>query len=137
MIDKEIPLEDNLPDGVQPTPPAELLKSKTVPIFGVLFRGGGGIQDYTELKNLEMASESLKVSLEKYNSENPPINLVIFDYIIEHMLRICRVIKSSQSHCLLVGVGGSGKHALAKLAAFMFSYNIHTVDLKYQYSPDD
>lgn len=108
-----------------------------MPIFGVLFRGGGAFQDYTELKNLEMAAESIRTSLDRYNQENPPINLVIFDYIIEHMLRICRVIKSSQSHCLLVGVGGSGKHALAKLAAFMYSYTVYSIDLKYQYSPDD
>ena len=108
-----------------------------MPIFGVLFRGGGAFQDYTEMKSLDMATESLKLALDKYNQERPPINVVIFDYVIEHMLRICRVIKSPQSHCLLVGVGGSGKHSLAKLAAFMFSYAIHTIDLKYQYSADD
>ena len=138
MVDKEIPPpEKNEMEGYVPTPPAELLKGKNLPIFGVLFRGGGAFQDYTELKNLEMAAESIRTSLDKYNQENPPINIVIFDYIIEHMLRICRVIKSSQSHCLLVGVGGSGKHSLAKLAAFMFSYTIYSIDLKYQYSPDD
>lgn len=89
------------------------------------------------MKSLDVATESLRIALDKYNQEKPPINVVIFDYVIEHILRICRVIKSPQSHCLLVGVGGSGKHSLAKLAAFMFSYTIYTIDLKYQYSAED
>jgi dynein heavy chain, axonemal len=134
VIDREISVDKDLVEG---DPIDGIVKSKVVPIFGVLFRGGGAFQDYTEIKSLDMAAEGLKSSLEKYNQENPPINIVIFDYIIEHVLRICRVIKSPQSHCLLVGVGGSGKHSLAKLAGYMFSYTIHTIDLKYQYSADD
>ena len=56
---------------------------------------------------------------------------------MQHLLRICRVIKTPQTHALLVGVGGSGKHALAKLATFMFGQDHHSIEFRHQYTTDD
>lgn len=63
--------------------------------------------------------KKLEESLEEFNESNPNMDLVLFEDACKHVCRIARVIISESGHALLVGVGGSGKQSLSRLASFM------------------
>jgi len=56
--------------------------------------------------------------LAEYNEQNENIDMVLFNMALEHLTRIHRVLKMDTGHIMLIGVGGSGKALMTKLAAF-------------------
>lgn len=56
--------------------------------------------------------------LEEYNEFNTKMNLVLFDDALEHLIHVHRIIRLDRGHALLIGVGGSGKQSLTRLAAY-------------------
>jgi dynein heavy chain len=56
--------------------------------------------------------------LEEYNDRHNKLNVVLFDDVLEHLTRVHRVLRMHKGHIMIVGVGGSGKQSLLRLAAF-------------------
>lgn len=54
----------------------------------------------------------------EYNEGNEKVDMVLFDMALEHLTRIHRVLKMNSGHIMLIGVGGSGKSLMTKLATF-------------------
>jgi len=71
-----------------------------------------------------------------YNEKNPSkaMNLVIFDDALKHLLRVTRIINSPSGNILLVGVGGSGKQSLTKLASFICKHVFFQIALSKNYN---
>ena len=62
------------------------------------------------------------------------MNLVLFDDAVDHVTRIYRVIRIDQGNALLVGVGGSGKQSLTRLAAFAARCEVFEIKLSRGYN---
>jgi dynein heavy chain len=73
---------------------------------------------YEELSDLTRFSAVAKRYLEDYNDyASSPMNLVFFNDALEHLCRICRILRLPRGNAMLIGVGGSGKQSLTRLAS--------------------
>lgn len=52
----------------------------------------------------------------------------------DHVSRITRVIRQPLGNCLLLGVGGSGRQSLSRLATFIADYKIYQIEVIKGYS---
>ncbi|BFF92572.1 dynein beta chain ciliary [Drosophila madeirensis] len=89
------------------------------------------IPDWERLKSL------LEEAQDRYNDYVGAMNLVLFDDAMSHVCRISRILESSRGYALLIGVGGSGKQSLTRLASFISSLDVFQVQLTKDYSVND
>ena len=76
--------------------------------------------------------------LAEYNAEQKvPLKLVLFSDALEHVARIARIIRQPQGNALLLGVGGSGRQSLARLACFIAGYQLSTIEITKGYGRDN
>ena len=80
---------------------------------------------YRNVNTYEEVKKFLDNALEAYKDlEGQAMNLVFYDECIDHLIRIHRIIRIQNGNALLVGVGGSGKQSLTKIATFIARYDL-------------
>ncbi|TMW64716.1 hypothetical protein Poli38472_011596 [Pythium oligandrum] len=95
-------------------------------------------KSYRPVEDLTRLNGLLIEYLEEYNITFPSqMHLVFFSDAMHHISRICRVLRQPRGNALLVGVGGSGRQSLTRLAAFMADYKTFTIEITRGYGSNE
>nr|VZI28891.1 unnamed protein product [Spirometra erinaceieuropaei] len=107
------------------------------PLLYCHFSQGIGEPLYMPVPDTASITKILTDALDNYNELNAAMNLVLFEDAIAHVLRINRILESPRGNALLVGIGGSGKQSLSRLAAFISSLEVFQITLRKGYGIAD
>ena len=67
----------------------------------------------------EELRDYVKARLRVFYEEELDVPLVLFNEVLDHVLRIDRIFRQPQGHLLLIGVSGAGKTTLSRFVAWM------------------
>lgn len=111
--------------------------SVVVPSDPILFAhiaNGLRSNEYDQVASVANLQSVVEDALSEYNDAFPRMDLVLFPDALEHVVRIVRILSNPSGHALLVGVGGSGRKSLARLAAFVSGSAVVEVAITHAYS---
>uniref|UniRef100_A0A8B9RRP5 Dynein axonemal heavy chain 1 n=1 Tax=Accipiter nisus TaxID=211598 RepID=A0A8B9RRP5_9AVES len=116
----------------------EVIPSQPV-LFGDFMEPGANIKLYKAINSQEEVRTLgimvvIEDYLEEYNQINTPeLKLVLFMDAIQHICRISRILRQAPGNALLLGVGGSGRQSLTRLASHMADYECFQIELSKNY----
>ncbi|XP_057699654.1 dynein axonemal heavy chain 6 isoform X1 [Corythoichthys intestinalis] len=108
-------------------------------IFGDFIKVGAEKEErqYEDLEDMEKIQSVLLDYLSDYNvTYSKESKLVFFQDAIEHVSRIARMVRLERGNGLLVGVGGTGKQSLTRLASHICDYQCFEIELSRGYNYD-
>uniref|UniRef100_A0A5K3F2S1 AAA_lid_1 domain-containing protein n=1 Tax=Mesocestoides corti TaxID=53468 RepID=A0A5K3F2S1_MESCO len=108
-------------------------------IFGDYWSAGADeeVTFYEDIQDYDVCKAIAEELLVAYNEQVGNMNLVLFNDALSHLSIIHRILRLQGSHALLVGVSGSGKKALAKLAAFIAGLQTFEISLSKSYGENE
>ena len=91
-------------------------------------------REYQKIESPDILPKKFNDFLMLYNSNNTKtMDLVFFKDAIEHLSRICRILRQPRGNALLIGVGGSGRQSLTRLAASIRNYQSFSIEITKNY----
>jgi dynein heavy chain len=94
---------------------------------------GADVKVYEEVDLAELQS-MVEEYLGEYNAESKqPMNLVIFGDAMMHVIKIARVLRQPSGNALLLGVGGSGRQSLTRLASYISGFKLYQIEISKGY----
>lgn len=93
-------------------------------------------KNYTEVASTELRKH-IEARLRVFNEEELNVQLVVFDSVIDHVLRIDRVLRQPLGHLLLVGESGAGKTVLSRFVSWMNGMSVFQIKLTSHYTLDN
>ncbi|RLN48678.1 hypothetical protein BBJ28_00009539 [Nothophytophthora sp. Chile5] len=91
---------------------------------------------YTEVTTTDLRKH-IEARLRVFYEEELNVQLVVFDSVIDHVLRIDRVLRQPLGHLLLVGESGSGKTVLSRFVSWMNGMSVFQIKLTSNYTLDN
>jgi dynein heavy chain len=90
---------------------------------------------YEEITDVDKLKVFIESMMSQYNSEPGYIqaDLVLFYDAMDHICRITRVLRQPCGHIFLIGVGGSGRQSLARLAAYIVQTKVFQIKITKNY----
>ena len=91
---------------------------------------------YEKGESMDILTERVKMLLGKFNEEMPGkrMNLILFEDAMKHLIRVSRLLGTPRGNMLFIGVGGSGKQSLTRLAGYIARHHLFQVVLTKSYN---
>ncbi|XP_014790579.2 cytoplasmic dynein 1 heavy chain 1 [Octopus bimaculoides] len=93
-------------------------------------------KDYIPVDREELR-DYVKARLKVFYEEELDVPLVLFDEVLDHVLRIDRIFRQPQGHLLLIGVSGAGKTTLSRFVAWMNGLSVYQIKVHNKYMASD
>ncbi|GAB6020623.1 Dynein heavy chain, cytoplasmic [Chamberlinius hualienensis] len=93
-------------------------------------------KDYIPVDREELRSY-VKARLKVFYEEELDVPLVLFNEVLDHVLRIDRIFRQPQGHLLLIGVSGAGKTTLSRFVAWMNGLTVFQIKAHNKYTAED
>ena len=93
-------------------------------------------KDYVSVKQDDL-KKFIEARLTTFYEEELNVPLVVFDSVMDHILRIDRVLRQPLGHLLLVGSSGVGKTTLSRFVAWMNNLSVFQIKAGRNYSVYD
>jgi dynein heavy chain len=100
-------------------------------IYGDYMIRGADPRLYEQVTDMAKLKLTIEEYLEDYNTDQrgAGMPLVMFMDAIEHVSKIARVLRQPMGNCLLLGVGGSGRQSMTKLATYVSGFKMFQVEI--------
>ncbi|KAJ2945273.1 hypothetical protein O0L34_g9351 [Tuta absoluta] len=103
-------------------------------LFGDFMDTAGFERKYTEITDRAELDVVFSHYLEDYNlSTTVPLDLVLFEDAASHLCRIARIMRQPMANALLLGMGGSGRQSLTRLASSMMELSCLQIEITKAY----
>ncbi|CAG10419.1 unnamed protein product, partial [Tetraodon nigroviridis] len=93
-------------------------------------------KDYIPVEQEELR-DYVKARLKVFYEEELDVPLVLFNEVLDHVLRIDRIFRQPQGHLLLIGVSGAGKTTLSRFVAWMNGLSVYQIKVHRKYTGED
>ncbi|GLD93495.1 hypothetical protein PINS_up002087 [Pythium insidiosum] len=90
-------------------------------------------KNYQEASTTDLRKH-IEARLRVFYEEELNVQLVVFDSVIDHVLRIDRVLRQPLGHLLLVGESGAGKTVLSRFVSWMNGMSVFQIKLTSNYT---
>lgn len=90
-----------------------------------------------QLVEKESLIKFLRGRLKVFCEEEINTQVVLYDELLDHVLRIDRVLKQAQGHMMLVGTSASGKSTLVKFVSWMNGFKLVQLRVHSGYTVDE
>nr|XP_034961987.1 dynein heavy chain 1, axonemal isoform X3 [Zootoca vivipara] len=107
-------------------------------LYGDFMYPGSDVKLYELIAEREKLMHVIEEYMEEYNQINTTkMKLVLFMDAMQHICRITRILRQALGNALLLGVGGSGRQSLTKLASHIADYECFQIELSKNYGISD
>nr|XP_031326333.1 dynein heavy chain 1, axonemal isoform X8 [Camelus dromedarius] len=103
-------------------------------LYGDFMSPGSDVKSYELITSEKKMMQVIEEYMEDYNQINTAkLRLVLFMDAMSHICRISRTLRQALGNALLLGVGGSGRSSLTRLASHMAEYECFQIELSKNY----